>query len=222
MKGRTALITGTSRGLGAAIAKRFREEGATVLGPSRDELDLLSAQSVNAFLDRLADPIDILVNNAGINFLSDIIRLDFENFKDTIQINLIAPLHLIHGLASSMKKRRYGRILNISSIFGSVTKEKRVIYSTTKAGLNGMTRTAAVELAPDGILVNAIAPGYVDTELTRQNNSEEQLQVIKESIPVHRLAQPAEIAEVAAFFCSHRNSYITGQIITIDGGFTCL
>lgn len=222
MKGRTALITGTSRGIGAAIAKRFREAGAIVLTPGRDELDLLSAKSVDTFLDRLADPIDILVNNAGINFLSDIVQLDFKNLKDTIQVNLIAPLHLIHGLANSMKRRGYGRILNISSIFGSVTKERRVIYSSTKSGLNGMTRTAAVELAPHGILVNAIAPGYVDTELTRQNNSEEQLRLIKEAIPVHRLAQPSEIAEVAAFLCSERNSYITGQVIIVDGGFICL
>jgi NAD(P)-dependent dehydrogenase (short-subunit alcohol dehydrogenase family) len=222
MKGRTALITGTSRGIGAAIAKRFQEEGATILAPSRDELDLFSAPSIDAFLDRLADPVDILVNNAGINFLSDIIHLDFQNLRDTIQINLIAPLHLIHRLSPSMKKRGYGRILNLSSIFGSVTKEKRVIYSATKSGLNGMTRTAAVELAPDGILVNAIAPGYVDTELTRQNNSEEQIQAICEAIPMHRLAQTAEIAEVAAFLCSARNSYITGQVIIVDGGFTCL
>jgi NAD(P)-dependent dehydrogenase (short-subunit alcohol dehydrogenase family) len=222
MKGRKALVTGASRGIGAAIASRFREAGASVLTPTRDELDLLSAQSLDAFLDRLAEPVDILVNNAGINFLSDIIELDFKNLKDTIQVNLIAPLHLIHGLAKSMKKRGYGRILNISSIFGSVTKERRAIYSTTKSGLNGMTRTAAVELAPHGIIVNAIAPGYVDTELTRQNNSEEQLRIISETIPVRRLAQPAEIAEVAEFLCSERNSYITGQVIIADGGFICL
>lgn len=222
MRGRTALVTGASRGIGAAIARRFHESGASVLTPPRDELDLLSAQSINAFLERLTEPVDILINNAGINFLSDIIELDFKNLNDTIQVNLIAPLHLIHGLAQSMKERGYGRILNVSSMFGAVTKERRVIYSTTKSGLNGMTRTAAVELAPHGILVNAIAPGYVDTELTRQNNSEEQLRSISETIPVHRLAQPAEIAEVAAFLCSARNSYITGQVIVADGGFTCL
>jgi 3-oxoacyl-[acyl-carrier protein] reductase len=103
-----------------------------------------------------------------------------------------------------------------------VTKEQRAAYSTVKSGLNGLTRTLAVELGPSNVLVNAVGPGYVETELTRQNNSPEDLKRIANSIPLGRLAQPAEIAKFVAFLCSDDNSYTTGQLLLIDGGFTCL
>jgi 3-oxoacyl-[acyl-carrier protein] reductase len=120
-----------------------------------------------------------------------------------------------------MAQRGYGRIVNISSIWSGVAKPRRFVYATTKAGINGMTRALAVELASAGVLVNALAPGFVDTELTRQNNSAEAILLIAASIPVGRLAEPREIAEVAAFLCSQRNGYLTGQTIFVDGGFTC-
>ena len=111
--------------------------------------------------------------------------------------------------------------MNISSIWSGVAKPQRFVYATTKSGINGMTRAAAVELAPAGVLVNAVAPGFVNTELTRQNNSPEALQQIAATIPAGRLAEPREIAELVAFLCSRRNSYLTGQTIFADGGFTC-
>jgi 3-oxoacyl-[acyl-carrier protein] reductase len=120
-----------------------------------------------------------------------------------------------------MMARRFGRIVNISSIWSIVSKKRRLTYSASKAGLNGMTRALAVELAPYNILINAVAPGYVNTELTRQNNSEQDIHAIKETIPLRRLAEPSEIAETVFFLCSERNTYITGQVITVDGGFTC-
>ncbi len=110
----------------------------------------------------------------------------------------------------------------MSSIFGIVTRAQRAAYSTTKAGLAGLTRTMAVEMGRDNVLVNCVAPGYVGTELTRQNNSDEDLERIAETIPVGRLAEPAEIAKFVAFLCSEDNTYITGQVLVADGGFTCL
>jgi 3-oxoacyl-[acyl-carrier protein] reductase len=140
---------------------------------------------------------------------------------ETLQVNLLAPMQLIKGVANQMMARRFGRIVNISSIWSVVSKKRRLTYSASKAALNGMTRALAIELAPHNILINAVAPGYVNTELTRQNNSEQDINVIKETIPLQRLAEPNEIAETVFFLCSERNTYITGQVITVDGGFTC-
>jgi 3-oxoacyl-[acyl-carrier protein] reductase len=222
MSNRTALVTGTSRGIGAAIAGKLSTEGIKVIAPKRKELDLLSNNSIDTFLDSLKEPVDILVNNAGINILSAVTQVSDSNIQDTLQTNLIAPLRLIKKIAPQMMARRFGRIVNISSIWGIVSKRNRVTYSVSKSGLNGMTKTLAIEMAPFNILVNSVAPGYVNTELTRQNNSEQELEVIRKSIPVGRLAEPSEIAEVVFFLCSEFNTYITGQIIMVDGGYTCL
>jgi 3-oxoacyl-[acyl-carrier protein] reductase len=121
-----------------------------------------------------------------------------------------------------MEAQQWGRILNISTIFSMVTKERRAAYSMTKAALNALTRSAAVEYGPSGILVNALAPGYVDTALTRQNNSPEAIAAITQTIPLRRMAQPEELALTAAFLVSEQNSYLTGQTLVVDGGFTCL
>jgi 3-oxoacyl-[acyl-carrier protein] reductase len=120
-----------------------------------------------------------------------------------------------------MKSNRYGRIVNISSIWSVVAKEGRLAYTASKSALNGATRTLAVELGEHGILVNTIAPGYVNTELTSQNNSSEQLRLIRNNIPLKRLAEPNEIAQIAAFLCSEKNSYMTGQVLVADGGYVC-
>jgi NAD(P)-dependent dehydrogenase (short-subunit alcohol dehydrogenase family) len=221
MTGRTALVTGASRGIGAAIAARLRQGGANVLTPSRGELDLASNTSMDAYLASLKEPVDILVNNAGINRLASGIEAADGDILDTLQVNLIAPIRLIRGIAPQMVARRYGRIVNISSIWSMVSKPGRVSYATSKSGLNGMTRTLAVELAPFNVLVNAVAPGYVNTELTRQNNTKQEIDAIRKTIPLQRLAEPDEIATVVSFLCSEENSYITGQTILVDGGFTC-
>jgi 3-oxoacyl-[acyl-carrier protein] reductase len=221
MNGKTALVTGASRGIGAAIAERLRQEGARILAPTRSEMDLLSYASVDAYLDRLAEPVDILVNNAGINILGGIDDIRDRDLLETLQNNLIAPLRLARGIAEGMERRRYGRIVNISSIWSVVSRPRRIAYTMSKAGLNGLTRALAIELAPHNILVNAVAPGYVDTELTRKNNTSLELDVIRKSVPLGRLIDPAEIAEVVAFLCSSRNRCITGQTVIADGGYTC-
>jgi NAD(P)-dependent dehydrogenase (short-subunit alcohol dehydrogenase family) len=222
MNNRVALITGASRGIGAAIAHKLSSLNYTVLTPTREELDLLSSSSVDNYIKGLKSSVDVLINNAGINPLAGITEIDEKDFADTIQVNLTAPIKLIQGLVPSMKHRQYGRIVNISSIWGSLSKARRISYSSSKSGINGMTRAIAVELAEFNILVNAVAPGYVNTELTKQNNTNEEIQAISNNIPVRRLAEPSEIAEVVSFLVSEKNSYLTGQVIYVDGGFTCV
>jgi len=221
MSARVALVTGAARGIGAAVVNRLRQDGLRVLTPSRVEMDLLSTDSINAYLSHLIEPVDVLVNNAGINPLGALAEIRDSDLCDTIQVNLIAPLRLIRGLAPGMIERHYGRIVNISSIWATVSKPRRVSYTLSKAGLNGMTRSLAVELAPCNVLVNAVAPGFVNTELTRQNNTPQEIEKIQQAIPARRLAEPAEVAEVVAFLCSDRNTYIVGQTLLVDGGFTC-
>ncbi len=222
MNKQTALITGASRGIGKAIAIRLQQEGIKVLKPTRKEMDLLSNESIDRYLGSIKEPIDILVNNAGINLLDFSYDVSDDNIMETLQINLLAPLRLIRNITPQMIARRTGRIINISSIWSMVTKPRRITYSISKSGLNGMTRTLALELAPYNVLVNGVAPGYVNTELTKKNNTKEELEIIKKSIPMERLGEPDEIAELVSFLASEKNSYITGQIIIIDGGFICL
>lgn len=221
MKNRVALVTGASRGIGAAIASALAREGAQVLTPSRLEMDLSDPGSIEQYVNSVGNPIDILVNNAGINFLAGLDELDLIALNETLQINLVAPLQLTRLVAKRMRANRYGRIVNLSSIWSFVSKERRVAYAASKSAINGITRSLALELAPYGVLVNAIAPGYTKTEMTLQNNSPQQIQAISDSIPLQRLAEPGEIAELAAFLCSEKNSYMTGQVLVVDGGYVC-
>ncbi len=219
---RTALVTGGSRGIGLAIAELFKKNGLEVLTPTRQELDLSSEESIQNFLKKNSHlQIDILVNNAGINIIENISEISENNLKEALQINLIAPTILIKELSPKMVQRVYGRIVNISSIWSGLSKPGRAVYSSTKSAINGLTRSAAVELSAHNILVNAVAPGFVDTDLTRKNNSPEQLKIIESNIPAKRLAKATEIAELVYFLVSEKNTYITGQTIFIDGGFSC-
>jgi 3-oxoacyl-[acyl-carrier protein] reductase len=193
-----------------------------VISPSRAELDLASKDSVEAYLRKHADLVaDVLINNAGMNVPEKISKITWDTWGKTLQTNLASAVRLLQFMAPGMSSRGYGRILNTSSILGIVTKEGRAAYSMTKAALNALTRSAALEFGAGGVLVNSLAPGYVDTELTRQNNSPEALTSIIRSIPLGRMADPKELAKVACFLVSDQNTYLTGQTIVVDGGFTC-
>lgn len=219
---RKAFVTGASRGIGAAIAEELARRGFEIWAPTRSELDLSNPASVNQFVAQQAGaPVDVLVNNAGVNVLKALPELDTATWAEMQQINLTAPLALIQWAAPFMRGQKWGRILNLSSILGLLSKEKRTAYSMTKAAINSLTRSAAIELGPDGVLVNALCPGYVATEMTTRNNSPAALKVIIDSIPLRRLAEPAELARVAGFLCSEENTYLTGQAVVVDGGFTC-
>jgi len=135
-------------------------------------------------------------------------------------VNVISPMFLINKVSKSMINKKYGKILNISSIFGSRSKEKRVMYSTTKSAIEGMTRGVAMDLSKYNIMVNSVSPGYVNTNLTKQNNNEQELEIIKSKIPIKILAEPKDIANVVLFMISKENTYITGQNIFVDGGLS--
>lgn len=222
MNGRTALVTGGSRGIGQAIVARFEELGARVLAPSRAEVDLGDAAAVEAYAAALTEPVDILVNDAGINPLAGIDELDDVTLAETLAVNLVAPLRLCRALAPGMVARGYGRVVNMSSVWSVVSRPQRLPYTVSKSGLNGLTRALAVELGPYGVLVNAVAPGFVATAMTYRNNTPEQLAALAADLPLRRLAEPAEIAELVAFLCSARNTFTTGQVVVCDGGYTCL
>jgi 3-oxoacyl-[acyl-carrier protein] reductase len=217
-----ALITGGLTGIGLAIANEFRNNGIEVITPTIEELNLISRNSIRKYAEKLNAPIDILVNNAGINPIEDFIKLTEIEIEETLKINFTGPFTLTQFIIPKMIENSYGRIINISSIWSIVSKQKRSIYSSTKAAMNSFTRTLAIELAQYNILVNAVAPGFVNTELTKKNNSESEIKKIAENIPIKRFAEPYEIANIVYFLCSEKNSFITGQTIIADGGFTCL
>ncbi len=214
------LLTGGARGIGYAIRQKLEQEGYSVTAPVREELDLSSAGSIEEYIRRNADiPFDVIINNAGCNDIHLIEDITDDEIENMMNVNLIAPIKLIRGFAAGMKERKYGRIVNIGSIWAVVSKGGRCVYSATKNGIHGVTNTLAVELAPYNILVNTVCPGFTLTELTRKNNTPAQIAEIEKEIPMGRMAQPKEIAEVVSFLVSGRNTYLTGQKITVDGGF---
>jgi 3-oxoacyl-[acyl-carrier protein] reductase len=216
-----ALITGASRGIGKTIKTLFEQNGVFVYAPTRTEMELSSSESIKKYVQKL-DGIDILVNCAGINELASIDEMSEDKLNETIQVNLTSQALLIKYLSPYMKKNNYGRIVNFASIWCDFSKERRIMYSISKSGVKGLTTAAAVELSRYNVLVNAVAPGFVNTEMTSQNNTPEQIQALAEALPIKRLAQPSEIAEFVYFLASDKNTFITGQTIFIDGGFSCV
>lgn len=216
-----ALITGGSRGIGKAAAKIFADHGYEVLLPPRQELDLLDTASVDRFIERMPmESIDTIVNNAGINEIDLLENVSDFQLEQMLMTNLISPIRLLRGLIPQLRRSQAGRIVNIGSIWAVVSKEGRSIYSAAKNGMHGITNALAVELSDSGILVNTVCPGFTMTELTRKNNTPEQIAHLNRRIPLGRMAEPDEIAKLIYFLGSVENTYITGQKIVIDGGYT--
>ncbi len=234
--GKTALVTGGTRGIGKSIVILLIDAGCDVIytgtqkkpdesidKASYKQLDLSDKKSIYQFIKNVLDDtkkIDVLINNAGINIIEPIDELKEENWQKILDVNLTGPMLLTREASKKMKKNnKGGKILNISSIFGCVSKAKRNSYSASKTALIGLTRASALDLAPYNILVNALCPGFTSTELTQSILSKEEIRKISKQIPLGRFAKAEEIAKTAIFLCSDLNSYITGQTLIVDGGF---
>ena len=216
------LVTGSTRGIGKQIADDFESLGGNVMRFGTDDVNFLNFDSTNSFINLLSnlDKIDICVNNAGINRIDYLEDIPIEDYDEILRVNLYAPFLVSQAVSKVMKKNKYGRIINVSSIWGTKTKEQRTSYTTSKAGLIGMTKTMSVELAKYNILVNSISPGFTSTELTKSILSEDDIKQLSEQVPLGRFASVDEISKVVLFLCSDLNTYINGQDIKIDGGFT--
>lgn len=221
MEKRTALVTGGARGIGKAVAKQLEKDGYEVYTPTRAQMDLSKPETIADYFASIGDVrFDIVVNNAGINDIHDIELVTDEELEQMMEVNLKSPVRILREVVPGMKAQGYGRIVNIGSIWGVVSKRGRTVYSVTKHGIHGLTKTLAVELAEYNILVNTVCPGFTMTELTKKNNTPEQIEQISKEIPIRRMAQPEEIANAVCFLAGESNTYITGQSITVDGGYT--
>jgi NAD(P)-dependent dehydrogenase (short-subunit alcohol dehydrogenase family) len=233
MTGRVALVTGGTRGIGAAIAARLRREGATVTVTGRSPdgsapegcllraVDFADRSATEAFAAEVAElRFDVLVNNAGINAIAPFDRIDLADFDRIQQVNLRAPLLLCRAVVPRMRRERWGRIVNIASIFGLVSKEQRASYSASKFALDGMTAALAAEVAGDGILANCVSPGFIETDLTRRILGERERSELAARIPIGRFGTPEEVAALVAWLAGPENSYVSGQNFVIDGGFS--
>jgi 3-oxoacyl-[acyl-carrier protein] reductase len=239
LSGEVALVTGASRGLGAAIALTLAEAGATVIGTGTtaegaakatealqayggkgEVLNVTDFAAANALVDAIVKQhgkLSILVNNAGITRDGLAMRMKDEDFNDVLQTNLSAAFNLCRAVMRPMMKARAGRIINISSVVGSMGNAGQANYAAAKAGLEGLTRALARELGSRNITVNAIAPGFIDTDMTRAL-TEEQSKSMLAAVPLGRFGQPAEIAQPVLFLASPMAAYITGATLHVNGG----
>lgn len=236
-----ALVTGASRGIGAAIAESLGKAGMLVIGTATSAagaeqidnrlrelgiegrgmvLNVTEADSVNQLLETVTrdfGTVTVLVNNAGITKDNLLMRMSDEEWFDVINTNLSAVYRLSKACLRGMLKARWGRIVNISSIVGAMGNAGQTNYSATKAGVMGFTRSLAKEIGSRNITVNAVAPGFIDTDMTRAL-PEEQRNALVSGIALARLGQPEEIASVVQFLCSDGAAYITGETIHVNGG----
>jgi 3-oxoacyl-[acyl-carrier protein] reductase len=238
LKGQTAVVTGSSRGLGYAIAHRLAKQGATVHLVARNAAgveeaarkiaaetgattvahaaDIADAAAVQALFDGLP-ALDILVNNAGITRDGLLMRMKDEDFDEVIRVNLRSVFLCSRAAVKIMMKARYGRIVNLTSIVGVHGQAGQTNYAASKAGIIGFTKATAKEVATRGITCNAIAPGFIESDMTSVL-SEAQKTGILASIPQGRMGTPGEIADLTAYLASKESAYLTGQVLSIDGG----
>jgi 3-oxoacyl-[acyl-carrier protein] reductase len=242
LEGRTALVTGGANGIGRAIVAAFAAEGATVaavdvepvpeLGPAVHgvEWDLAVTDTLDELVtaaEAAVGPLDILVNSAGIFAPELAVDLTLAAYRHLLDVNLHAPVLLASRVARGMCERGYGRIVNITSIHARFGEEAALAYDIAKGGLEQATRTLAIELSRHGVLVNAVAPGFVATRMSivdGRNELEsawfEDVYITHGKLPLRRYAMPEEIAEHVVWLACDRNTYVTGQVLTVDGGVT--
>jgi len=227
---RKALVTGGTRGIGLSCVEILTKRGFDVYYTGRSKpidsfggflkADFSTREGISDFCSKISEiKIDVLVNNAGVNNPKPLSDIDFPDIDWAFNINVIAPLNITKTVVPHMIDNNWGRVINIGSILGEISREFRSIYSITKSGLVGMTRAHSAEFAKFGVLVNCVAPGYLDTDLTRKNLGPLGMQEISKQIPVGHLGSPRDIAEIVSYLASESSSFITGQVFTVDGGF---
>ena len=239
MKDKIILITGANRGIGHNILKKIATCGYTVIGTSRSKdgadlitetlkdfmgkgivMDVTNQDSINTSVSQIKDDYGViygLVNNAGITNDNLLMRMSDEQWNTVIETNLTSLYRVTKSVVKDMMKARTGRIINIGSIVGMMGNAGQSNYSATKSGLLGFTKSLAREVSSRNINVNAISPGFIDTDMTRAL-SEEQIEALTKNIPLGRIASPDEVSSVVAFLLSEDSSYITGENINVNGG----
>ena len=244
LKGKCAVITGSTRGIGKAIAIKYASLGCNIVINYRSEKDEVNARELSDEIGKLGvdtlivkanvgdfeeaknlvekakekfGKIDILVNNAGITKDNLILRMNESDFDNVINVNLKGSFNCLKAVTPIMLKQKHGKIINMASVVGVIGNPGQVNYCASKAGVIGMTKSLAKELGGKNINVNAIAPGFIDTDMTRVL-SEDQKKNILSQVPLKRLGLASDIANVAAFLASEDSDYITGQVIHVDGG----
>jgi len=242
LSGKTALVTGASGGIGASVARMLWSNGASVVlsGTRLDRLEALSTElasrcfvipadlsktedidSLNKKSQTVAGSIDILVNNAGLTKDNLAIRMNEKDWQDVIDVNLTAAFLLSRSVLRSMMKKRWGRIVNITSVVGAIGNSGQVNYAASKAGLVGMTKSLAQEVASRGITVNCVAPGFIETAMT-EILTEAQKDAILDRIPASCLGSVDDVSACALFLASNEASYVTGQTIHVNGGMAMI
>ena len=242
LRGRVVLVTGASRGIGRAIAIRLAEEGCDVAVNYRVEreaaeevaarvreaggralvvqADVSSPELVGAMVDRVEEelgPVDVLVNNAGIHKHHKSWEMSTEDWQRIIDVNLTGSYLTSRLLGPRMAQRGWGRIIMISSIVATWGTDHEAHYAASKAGMHGLAKSLALELSPGGVTVNAVAPGWIRTDMTG-DTTEEALAEVIEDIPLGRVGEPEEIASIVAYLASPESSYVTGQVLHVNGG----
>ena len=218
------LLKGSSGEIGKAIAKKLSSEGWEVISPPRKTLDLGNRSSISLFIKELIDEgaLDALVLNAGVNDPTPVLSPGFSDaVKKSLEINLLANNQIVQATAGMLSRSTRGSIVAVSSLYGKRARAGRASYSQSKAALEAFIRTLSVELAPSGIRSNSVAPGFIETPLTKMNNTPSELQAIVDRIPCGNLGRPADVAGAVSFLVGPDALYINGQTIVVDGGFSC-